>query len=275
MVVQSNFVADELLSVFVSRSENLFLPDTAYIAISNARVEVFSNDRLLEKLIFTTNANGLFYQSREFRPRINVPYQLRVTAPGLEPVVSESRIPGPVELLEARARDVVVQSIPESPDLQYNFTVDLAFSDPIDAENFYHLLFFQRKLVIEEGDEEPSIRIEQRPFLINTINNNNSFKPYYRGGILINDANSNGRTYNYSFRFGIRLQQPNEIMDQFIVELRTTSDEYFQFHNSLNNLNNGSGEPFSESAIVFNNIEAGYGIFAGYSRVVDSLTVVE
>lgn len=273
LVVQSNFTNGQPIQVFVSRSEEILDGDNSFIAINNADVDIFQEDSLfVETLQYMadTTTQEYFYTSTEFIPEIAKEYTIKVTAPGLGRVTAKNYIPPPVPLIFTNIRDIILDSLPAQNIIKYTFTIDLRFIDEPNVRNYYHLNFYQLK-VIAEGDMEEQEVKETRT--VESATNNNFFRPYYRGGVLISDEESDGHTYDYSVTFTTSIRSTQEILGEFIVELATVSEEYYLYHSSLNNQNQTYGEPFDEPIIIFNNIESGYGIFAGFSTYADTLSI--
>ncbi|MFK7932972.1 MAG: hypothetical protein AB8G22_05640, partial [Saprospiraceae bacterium] len=95
LVIISNFSSTEPLRVTITRSEPILSDDTSFVAISNAEVGIYQDDVLLEKLNFVPlpPPEGLFFQTNNFQPKVNIPYELRVRAPGLPMVRATSTLP--------------------------------------------------------------------------------------------------------------------------------------------------------------------------------------
>lgn len=275
LVVQSNFSPNRLVEVFVSQSEELSTPDTAYVAIGNATVEIYEATTLLEQLVFVAEPfpEGLFYRSVEFRPEVGIEYTIRVVAPGFGEVTAMNKIPMPVALTTVEIGNLASENL-DSDTQAYTYDVYVEFTDTPDEENFYHLVFLQQK-IITDGDMDPQDNLIEEPFIVQTVTNNNSFKPYYRGGLLISDEGSDGALNSYDMKFRSFIQKDTENLGKLIVELRTVSEAYFNYHTSLNNENRSLGPPNDEPVIIFNNIDEGYGIFAGYSTSADSISIIQ
>lgn len=269
LVVQSNFSPNQPVEVFVSRSESLSISDDDFVAIGNAIVEIYQETTLLEKLEFISAPlpDGLFYRSTEFRPRVGIEYMIRVNAPGFKEVRAVNKIPSPVSLTKLEVGQIV-EEVLDVEGRSYTFSINIEFLDPPNEENFYHLVFLQQK-IITVGE------LVEEPLIVEINSNTNSFKPYYRGGILISDEGHDGQINKHEVKFRGFLQNENESIGKLFVELRTVSKDYFSYHSSLNNKNDSSGVPLDEPVVTFNNIDQGYGIFAGYSTSADSLAVVQ
>ena len=59
------------------------------------------------------------------------------------------------------------------------------------------------------------------------------------------------------------------IPGDFVIELRTVSEAYYLYHITLSRQVN-TDNPLSEGVVVYDNVENGEGIFAGYSSSFNS-----
>jgi hypothetical protein len=57
------------------------------------------------------------------------------------------------------------------------------------------------------------------------------------------------------------------------AELRTVSEEYYLYYNSLSRQRTGNNGPFADPVMIYGNVENGQGIFAGYNASVDSVAI--
>ena len=272
LVVQSTFTNGQPIQVFISQSEDILDTTDFFVAIGNADVDIFQDEIFIETLQFVSEplSQGYFYSSSKFIPQIGIEYTIRVSVPGLGTARAKNGIPAPVPLIFTNIKDIRLDSLPIQGIIIYTFTIDLRFIDEPEVRNYYHLNFYQLK-TIAEGDMEE--QLVKEPRIVDSATNNNFFRPYYRGGVLISDEESDGNTYDYSVTFSTPIKSEKEILGQFIIELATVSPEYYHYYSSLNNRNDSSGEPFEEPVIIFNNIERGYGIFAGFSTHADTLSI--
>lgn len=277
LVILSNFTHNQPLEVTVTRSEPLLASDTSYVAISNAEVKVYEGEELLETLEFIPRPSpeGLFFRAKHFRPEIGTVYTLKVKAPGLPMVTAQNSIPEPVSITQYEINNVEASTTFQGGAINYEYTLDLAFKDPIALGNYYHLLLKQNKFAAAIGDGTPSATYSEEPILVEVLNASNELVSYHRGGYLISDMNRNGKTFRYRLRLATSTKDINEELGQLHVELRTASSDYHLFHTSISNQRQSSGEPVDQPVIIYNNIQEGYGIFAGYSNVQDSILIVQ
>lgn len=271
LVVVSNFTSGEAMRVRVSRSRSI-LDDSPEDYIVDAVVELFDeNDNMLEQLSLVTPQIprvSPYYTSGSTAFKPGETYKLKVSAPGFDTVMSKSQIPPHTQI-----RDFLVSGLTSGPgskpgSVRYDYQVLLSFDDPGSQQNFYHLNFFQ---------EVEDIVVGQRylqPVVFSSFTDNNYLLAYFAGGVLIEDKEINGQRVSYSFPMSIEIYPAFQLLGKIYVELRTTSEEYYLFHNSLSRQQTNNGGINGEPIFIYNNIENGHGIFAGYSSSMDSLNVI-
>lgn len=274
LVAISNFTPGEPVEVFVSKTQSILNHDAPHY-LPNAIVELYRSDRFLERLEFVpaTETQPPRYVSKQYEPGEETLYTLHVDAPEFEPIQAESSIPQAATIRSLRVDDVQVQRI--SPDsLAYFYRVEIVFADPPNVENFYHLNFQQQtwNYRVEEGDTLIT-GDNFRNIGFSSENDNNSFIAYFDGGVLFDDTSLDGRLVAYSFVLRTNIQTSREIIGKMFAELRTTSEDYFLYHNSLSRQQTSPDGPLAEPVIVYNNIVNGSGIFAGYNPARDSVAI--
>jgi hypothetical protein len=274
MVVISNFTPNEPVEVFVSKTQSILDHDAPHY-LPDAIVELYHGEQFLERLEFlpATETQPPRYVSRQYQPRERTLYRLHVDAPTFDPVQAQSSIPQAATIRSLRVDNVQVQRI--SPDsLAYLYRVEIVFADPPNVKNFYHLNFQQQtwNYRVEEGDTL-IVGDNFRNINFSSENDNNSFIAYFDGGVLFDDTSLDGRLVAYSFVLRTNIQPSSEIIGKMFAELRTTSEDYFLYHNSLSRQQTSPDGPLAEPVIVYNNIVNGRGIFAGYNPAIDSVVI--
>lgn len=276
LVVISNFTNNQAIQVQVSKSRSVLnTGDIAYI--NDAVVEIFDEDLLLEtlELVPLIGKTPPFYTTRVLVPEVDVVYTIKVEAPGFDPVMAHSKIPPKIDIHSLEITDLIVREGEMENELIYSYTVSLSFEDPEEQLNYYHLNFYQQIInyINIEGDTTILDTYLQQIDFSPAIDNN-SLIAYFEGGVLFEDTPFNGKLIAYTFPLQVRIDEANELIGKMFVELRAVSEEYYQFYNSLSRQQENPGIPFTEPVILFNNIENGQGIFAGYNLSVDSIAVI-
>lgn len=271
LVVISNFTTQDGIRVQVSKSRSpLDNGPTEYL--TNARVEIWEEDKLLERLIIsdTRDAKAPYYTSEIIKPRIGVDYTVKVAVKGFETVTATSRIPDRVSL-----DSVVVEDLTASTDepgfVRYKFDLSIYFRDPLAERNFYHVNVFQKNfLPLKDGIDKVE---ELTKLIFGSEVNSNYIVANYDGGLLIDDKLINGKSIKIPIPIAIRMSDHMENMDEMIVELRSVSEEYYLFHATVSRQQGNQNLPFSDPVVLFNNIRNGQGIFAGYSQANQAVAI--
>ncbi len=281
LVVVSNFTLSQPLEVMVSRTESVLLPDTSFVAIADAVVEVFEGEQFIERLEFVEQQERIryFYRSKDFRPQVGVDYKLKAEAFGMEAIYAQNSVPEAVRLDEIKVDNVQVTPSEDNEKLLHSFRVKVAFDDPAETENFYHLILTQQRIIYSNGLQNnlgsPRYDFEDRPILVNPLNNENSINAYLAGGVLISDQEYNGKRISFSFNLEFETDRSQEVLGQLKAEFRTVTEDYFRYYSTSSNQVRSSGVPYSEPVFVHNNIKNGFGVFAGYNSYTDSLDVAQ
>ncbi len=277
LVLHSSFTEGKAVEVVVSKSRPVLdKPGSNYVL--NAKVEIYSDSIYLETLELVmpkSDSLGIpYYTTRRLIPRAGVLYTLKVEAPGCRPVFGESRIPKPINLISANVSGFGIQQDPNPEVWSANYDLHLSFEDPAMEENFYHIRLKQQILEYEEAEGDTLITNSYiRPLLFSPEDNNNLQVAHVEGGILLTDGVFNGTLIHYSLPLQVRLKRHSELIGKLFVELRAVSEEYFLYYAGVSRQYQQNESPFAEPVIIYDNIEGGGGIFAGYNLSLDSLLV--
>jgi hypothetical protein len=242
--------------------------------ILDAHVVIYEGEELLADLELVDPLFGEpYYTASGFEPVTNRAYTLEVAAPGLPTVSATSSIPEPVWInrYEVATLDKTYDVVERMMD--YTYEVRMDYEDPPLVRNYYHLNFYQQILefVVTDGDTLITDSSKLFPLEFSEANDDNFVYAAIIGGILLQD-----RPYPNGIAFYLRhrLDPRRQKLGQLIVELRTVSDEYYQFYNSISRQQNvGSAGGLTQPVIEFNNVQNGRGIFAGYNKALDSLNL--
>lgn len=275
LVVVSNFSDQRVLQVQVSKSIDA-LTGGAIEYVKDANVELFEKGEFIERLtLFESPVSPPYYTTYELKPKVGVHYNIRVEVPGFRIVSAESSIPPQIKIDQLQVSNVRQLDIGDQQ-RQFDYNITLTFVDPGREKNFYHLKFFQQIKQYEVIQGEISItRVQYKEINFASINDNNSQVAYFNGGVLFEDGLRDGQRIAYSFPLQTTIRTDREMLGKVIAELRAVSEEYYLYHSSLERQRDNPGVPFTEPVIIYNNIENGKGIFAGYSAALDSLSVLQ
>jgi hypothetical protein len=250
LVVNSFFTPDSVWSASVSLNQSI-LDSAALQHVSDALVVIYQNGLPIDTLIHTADGE---YKSDAGKPNINTAYEIKVSAPGHEPVHGVAEIiPPPIQITGV--------DISESISLQGHAVsiVTVKFKDDAAATNFYQIL------VEKEYDyyDYATKTIVTKHRQIELKSNDNSYvdivKSYERE-MLRKDVLFNGKDVKLSFKADY-LGGKN-----IFVTLRTLTEDYYNYKATSQLQFDTDGDPLAQPVNVFNNINNGFGIFAGYSQ---------
>lgn len=271
------FSQDSVLKVTVSRSESaLSKSGDTLIYVPDAFVDLFSGADFIERLThhsLTAEEKELglhpYYYQAQSNPLVKgETYNLEVSAAGFTTVTAEAFIPPIVS--ETRTSITTTESTTNSGLRQVDYTLNLEIDDLPLIKNYYHLNLYQavNLLRISVAGDTSRTAVLNGPLSFNLQNNNQEVLPYIDNqGVLIRDDSFDGETGIFAFEGEFRYNPQSEELGDFIVELRNTSKDYYLYHSSLaRQVRVQLGfDAINGPVVLYNNIENGYGIFAGYT----------
>lgn len=274
LVIYSNFSNLQTLEVFVSKTRSVLNTEPTTF-LENATVMVFVDNELAEILQAVpageTEGKPPFYKTLKLKPEVGVVYTIKVSAPGFDPITATNSIPPSVPI---ESVDYSNNGQTEANQVKtMKFDVSVSFVDPGDEDNFYHLVFYQKLqpyTLTAEGDTLKSEVLVSAPLTIYPSNLDMPVTGYFdHRSFLIKDRFFNGEKLRLDF-WGIYEYDPSKYLPgDFIIELRTVSEAYYLYHITLTRQVN-TDNPLSEGVVVYDNVENGEGIFAGYSSSFNS-----
>lgn len=248
ITVNCFFNPDSVWSVHLSLNRHI-LDEEDYLEINEAQVVVFEGDNAIDTL---ANIGYGRFRSDNQRPEVGKTYTLSVSAEGYGDIHSSSFIPFPspvtnIDLYESRAT---------------NSTMLKATIKDDGAETNYYELY------LDMGSEYYNYTTEQVEYFGYPIqltsqdpalpDDNDRFS----NSIIFSDARFNGRETELTFQTsGSGLARHGRAT----VRLRTISEDGYNYLRTERLQKMTSGDPFAQPVNVYNNIQNGFGIFAGYS----------
>lgn len=276
---------DSSMLVTVSRTTSALASGDTLVPVSNAIVELWSRelgeaedaDEFRKKLEYyeptiSEKEMGIepHYTSQGFVPQPGNIYTIKVEAPNFSPVTSSCSIPYALAISDAAIS--IEESLTANGFNSVDFDFDFSIRDYAGVENYYHLNLYREKKLIRVSINGDTIfaPVLEGPLEFNLRDNDQEVLPYIDSkGVLINDRNFDGQVRNFSFEGNFPYNRKSERLGVFYVELRNASEEYYLYHSSLSRQNRvQSGfDAINGPVVLFNNIDDGYGIFAGYTPV--------
>jgi hypothetical protein len=251
LTLNSFFSPDSLWSANLSLNRHILNDSSSFERLGNGVIVIFNEGQPVDTLIH--QGNGL-YSSDTGKPQVGINYEISATTPDHGMVMSRSIIPAPAPIVRAE----ITETDP-NPDDGNNAKLKITFQDNGAETNYYQILVEEEyefydysmdkihttRFRIHLESEDPAIRDEQ-------------FN--WSEGILLKDVLFNGREIEFSF---------NTYVNNFnnvAILLRTVSEDYYNYKSTFQLQDETSGDPFAQPVNVHNNIENGFGIFAGFSE---------
>jgi len=277
IVVNSNFVPGQPFRVSVTKSKNVLSTEPAEY-VNDAEVRIFSSQgQELDKLQLKPFQES-FYESRNLQPENGKGYRLEVKVPGFTEIIAEDIVPFAVAL-ETIEMDTI-ETFGEVEERIYKVEINVGFTDPIGAQDYYHLSLYNQ---IEDAEDEgftmngfdgivgESNLVPLMPLESDEHNPSVTFH-YEDGGILFTDEDFEGQKAGLKFYSLISLNNVDK-MGKVVGVLRTVSKAYYLYQTSLSRQIANRDRPFVEPISVYSNIENGLGIFSGYTLYRDSVSI--
>ncbi len=285
LVVNGFINPDSAVTVRISKSKFVLDRAESFTLVEDAQAVLFENGQEITQL----NHVGTGLYTSPYRPQVGQQYTIQVDADGLESVEASSEIVKTVEIARLTADSIRREngSVCSNGDCVPTFTTayrfQMTFTDFEERDNFYEVVSY---VVVRDSfpvfdDANPGGPIEyeifterRRAFLISDdpVVSSSEFDfgdgGFFGSSLLFTDDIFSGRSYTLNFTtegaFGGKITQ-------LTVMLRTLSVDQYEYLRTLQLQEFNEGDPFSEVVPVYNNIENGFGIFAGYSA--DSVVV--
>jgi len=250
LVINSIFAADSLWQVSVSY-DRAILDDGPFKLAKDAEVVLYDESGPVETL--KPDTLGVYHAATS-RPLPGRRYEVHVSSPGHDPVSANAYIPIATEIVNVKTRETLID---EHPATAFDITIN---DDPAVA-NYYRVFVEIGSFIIKENERpvafySPTYVESDDPLLADESN-------LSEDGVLIRDALFNGKEAKLSVRmrngfyFG-----PFKVR----INVQTLSKEAYDYFITAQLQANTSDDPLAQPVKVFNNIEGGFGIFAGYNQ---------
>jgi len=259
-VLNCLFEKDSIFKVYLGMSAPILgepLPITG-----DEEIKLYGNSTFIESLVWE---NEVYVST--IKAQTNVDYRIEWKKDG-NIISSSDFTPERSPIESAFYRDSV--AFDEFGDKYSECT--LVFSDNPQQGNYYEISLF-----IHYTFEGENITRGMRLFSSDPIINAEGLDEFEPNDLIFSDEMINGQTYELKLNY-FPYRQPPDIDYSLIVKFRSVSENYYKYSKALlihrfyqeSNIWNGFGSPVP----IFTNIEGGYGIFAGYSEDIDTISYV-
>ena len=248
--------------------------------VTNATVTINGTDGISETVNKTTwdlstNTN---YYTFSFIPKSSVTYTLTAIAPGFEQVESRTTIPEVTPIIGVDTASEWVDGYRES-------RIDITFKDPAGLNDAYECKFYALIYEIDTaGGQLTYYPVVQELYAY--LSGVGDFFNQETGELIFTDELFDGKTHTQRINYDYQLpffesdtfSQDSFNIEDFvstylITELRTLTEDYYLFQTTYTKYQFSSGDPFAQPVQVYNNIDSGFGIFAGFNSSFDTLQV--
>lgn len=257
LVLNSFFTPDSVWKAKLTLSRHI-LDEAPYQFVEDAEIIVFDG----ENPIATLHHDSLgYYRANSGGPQQGKSYSIRVNATGYNAVESTSSCPPPIEAEFSELQSTVDEF--DQPAYSFNIT----FNDP-PGNTFYQVMViaeyrftnpntgqgFVNRFYPQVWSDDPGIDHEE----VNSAE-----------GIFFPDA----LFHNKQFMVTVKMSQnywgggPQAKLKYFVY-FRSLSEDYYKYKVTSMLQEFTSGDPFAQPVNVYDNIQNGFGIFAGYSQTV-------
>lgn len=264
MVVACLFSPDSVLTMRLSALQNMYETDIVYI--QNAQVNIIEENALPITLYY--KGNGI-YKNDSLIPEPGKNYQLNVIAADYPSLTSNCRLP-------ALNNKPIILSTKDSVGIdqegEYFSELQIQISDNPSQKNYYEI---RLSAVFDTSTYFPYRSVEI--FGNDPVIENENDLQYYPSSFVFSDELINGSIYNLRLNYHIPVSITNGTVNtkhKLYMRFNCISEEYYQFKKKLfrhfATQIGGIWEP-AEPAQMYSNINGGYGIFAGYCGVTDTI----
>lgn len=271
LVVTSAFFPDETVKVRLS-STFPTIGERVLTEITDATVSILDGNEVVETLRYVAGTDGGpgSYRGNSFIPRVNRLYTLYATRDGYLPFEAVSSIPSPVAISDLRINNLRESAAGSLRVLDFDLLVN--YDDPEDA-NFYDLRVSQ---IVQPFYLAPNGDTIKQDIQNKVLGDRGDTADRNTGpgeiSVLVRDKpNPQGIRLNVQTRHDPR----HEILLDLRAELRTVSPSYFDYQilrqREGQTLPLGVGDPRVSSFSTDD--RPGVGVFAGYNRVVWTLSL--
>lgn len=250
LVVNSFVNSEDFLNVQVSNTvpiADTFPPK--FIETANVVVNDGSND-------FTLPFNlGLNKYVANFKPVMGKEYKVTVSYPTYATATGRMTLPSKLN----SPKSTWIDGTGTDPDGFQTGTLTCYIADPQSERNYYEINLYRYDDFTQEW-------LIMRPITTDPFLNENASRTDL-GGFLLDDKSFNGGSRKFDF---ITSYGSSGSMYKYLVEVRSLSDEYYRYLQSLANYRKTTAI-FSDPTPIYSNITNGRGICAGASIQKDTI----
>lgn len=265
LVLNSFFGTDTTFIVSLHQNKDILDNSNDFKGISGATIALYTGDHLIGEFFESVDQSG--YYELNIYPEEGVDYTIRAARQGFEPIESHDIIPAGKS---SPSIDKLVTKKDSYGEMVYEMTYSL--DDPSGSDYYEVLLFTYSPQYEYYADEDTSYQKligywKESIYYSEAGAELNEFEDIGDPTIFSDDL-FDGKRHSNAIEFYYYAYEdsgPEDNQRKFTLEVRHVSQAYYRYRVSLQLQQDTDGNPFAEAAPVYNNVENGYGIFAGYS----------
>ncbi|MEQ9441952.1 MAG: DUF4249 domain-containing protein [Cyclobacteriaceae bacterium] len=295
LVTHAIIQADSTFWILLTQSKPI-LSQADIQTVSGAEVTLYEEETRVARLEENEENPGTGIYQSSFIPTAGQMYTLRISKQGFESVEATTYIQPavPIQHLRYDTTQYEYSYYDDSGSLVTGKEINLkevwlTLNDSPDEDNFYEIQLLQYTTYYQgEEDENGEYIITdtlQRldPIYLRSndpvVADNEFFEEdgsFSGSSLVFTDEIFAGKSYTINFEAEGFYSSGNDGDDnKYIVVLRTLNDHFYRYRESVELQRDTEGNPFAEPVPVFNNIEEGYGIFAGFSNDTETILIEE
>ena len=272
LVVSSAFFPGETVKVRLS-STFPAVGEQVLTDITDATVSILEGNDVAEVLRYVPGTDGAMgsYQSRDFIPVVGRTYTLYATKNGYLPFEAASSIPEPVAISDLTVSNVHERMIGGLSVFDFDLTIN--YDDPDFEANYYDLRISQivQPYYINAQGDTVKLAFTAKTLETPDVDPTTNTAPGETSILVRDRPEAGGLTISLQSRYN----PTNEILLDLVAELRTVSENYFDYQVLRQRegmaLPIGIGDPGVSSFSQRSN--RGVGVFAGYNRVIRTFSL--
>ena len=266
LVLDGQLSPDEYFEISVMST---VVPDATETGEVNSRIEVSLWDLTVDREISLFREDNRFVSLTE-RPIQGHTYEVVASSTNYEDAVARTTIPEDLQLLDYSISNFSIEPSKVTPfKNNISYRLDLDFNQ--QEESAVHVRFYQKSRLNVGSITEPDYKdlvFEVIPIFPEEM----GYSEHFDGGILI-DLNSGVEDGLVQLEFREFTLEAVEQLGELIIEVRSISQEYIKYYETLSQQIIARQDPFAEPVSVFSNVEGGLGVFGSFQSSRYALTL--
>lgn len=275
LVIYSLFCPDSVFSVFIAKTTSF--DDSIQMFVDNSTCKLFANNEFLFE--FLNQDSGYYIAPNQYKPIPGINYKIEVLHPKLPTITAEDKIP---EYCPVISELSIIDSAKMNNEAHYFSELFFNLTDNPEQSNFYEIetLIREDSVVGCIDSSLLSWFYERNTYyaILSTddyILNNESLNDFYPIQWPFSDELFNNSKHTFSVYYYTPAFIDYSVEYNLFLKTRSVSENYFLYRkkliqhlfNQIGDFWTGTGNPVN----MYTNVNNGYGIFAGYQQVVDSI----